>query len=92
MSSRCLRGARQTLENCRVPVVFEAPEFGGGNSTTGCVRFLESLGYRVLSLTPRGVRAFDPAAYSHNLLAVDSDDETVEHRLEGVRFPRSQNW
>ncbi|MEA2826039.1 MAG: hypothetical protein QOG43_478 [Actinomycetota bacterium] len=86
-----LSGARQTLKRSRAPVVFEAPEFGGGKGTAECVRLLESIGYRVYSLTPRGIRAFDPASYSHNLLAVDGDDRRAERVLRNVRFPRSQN-
>lgn len=86
-----LKGALHTLGNSRVPVVFEAPDFGGGSGTAACVQLLESIGYRVSSLTPRGTRAFDPAAHSHNLLATDRGDETIERRLQGARFPRSQN-
>lgn len=86
-----LRGSRHILERTRAPVVFEAPDFGGGSGTIECVRLLESIGYRVLSLTPRGVRAFESVTHSHNLLAVDCDDRAIEHRLRGARFPRSQN-
>ena len=86
-----LRGARHILKTTRVPVVFEAPDFGGGSDTIDCVRLLESTGYRVLSLTPRGVRNFSPVAYSHNLLAIDTGDVTIEARLQHARFPRSQN-
>ena len=86
-----LKGARRALERTRATVVFEAPDFGGGTGTIDCVRLLEAIGYRVFSLTPRGVRAFDPLAYSHNLLALDAGDRAIEHRLQGVRFPRSQN-
>jgi FkbM family methyltransferase len=86
-----LRGARRTLETTRPPVVFEAPDFGGGSGTAECVRFLDSIGYRVISLTTRGTRPFDPLEYSHNLLAVDHLDGTIEHRLRSTRFPRSQN-
>lgn len=86
-----LRGARHILRTTRVPIVFEAPDFGGGSNTIDCVRLLESTGYRVLSLTPRGVRAFHPVGYSHNLLAIDAGDGTIEARLQGARFLRSQN-
>ncbi|HEV2070688.1 MAG TPA: FkbM family methyltransferase [Acidimicrobiales bacterium] len=86
-----LRGARRTLQGTLVPVVFEAPEFGGGSGTIYCVELLESIGYRVLSLTPWGVRDFHPERYSHNLLAIDAGDGTIEARLQGARFPRSQN-
>lgn len=86
-----LRGAVSTLENTRAPVVFEAPDFAGGSGTTDCVALLESIGYSVFSLTTRGLQAFTPVAYSHNLLAVDRGDRTIGHRLGGARFPRNQN-
>lgn len=86
-----LTGARKTLETTHVPVVFEAPDFGGGDGTIDCVRLLESIGYRLLSLTTRGARAFDASSYSHNLLAVDRNDRTIQHKLEDARFPRTQN-
>lgn len=86
-----LRGARRTLEGARFPVVFEAPDFGRGSGTNDCVRLLESTGYDVFSLTPKGVRPFDPSAYSHNLLALSRRDATIQHRLVSARFPRSQN-
>jgi FkbM family methyltransferase len=85
-----LEGARRTLERTGVPVVFEAPDYGGGSGTLDCVRLLESIGYRVFSLTPSGLRSFDPGSYSHNLLAVHEDEQLLE-RLRTARFPRSQN-
>jgi FkbM family methyltransferase len=88
---RVLEGARQTLQHSRVPVVFEAPDFGGGSGTLRCVQLLETAGYKVLSLTPRGIRAFDPSSYSHNLLAIHRADHLTEGRLQKARFPLSQN-
>lgn len=86
-----LRGARHTLASTHVPVVFEAPDFGAGTGTLDCVRLLEEAGYRVFSLTPQGLRPFDPVAYSHNLLALDRGDDVIEHRLRSARFTRNQN-
>lgn len=86
-----LRGARNILQATHAPVVFEAPDFGGGRGTVDCVRLLESVGYAVFSLTTRGIRAFDPSTCSHNLLALDRSDRAIEHRLRDARFPRSQN-
>jgi FkbM family methyltransferase len=86
-----LAGARRTLERSRVPVVFEAPDFGGGAGTMGCIQLLHGLDYQVLSLTPRGLIDFDPSKYSHNLLAVHRSDERTGALLRGARFPRSQN-
>jgi FkbM family methyltransferase len=86
-----LQGASRTLHDAQVPVVFEAPDYGGGSGTLECVRLLESLNYRVFSLTPRGTRTFSPTGYSHNLLALHITDSTLARRLQRVRFPRNQN-
>lgn len=86
-----LTGACRTLEASKAPVVFEAPDLGGNSDTVNCVRLLESIGYSVSSLTPRGLKAFRGTDYSHNLLAIHSCDQSTRPRLEGVRFPRVQN-
>jgi FkbM family methyltransferase len=85
-----LEGSRRTLERTGAPVVFEAPDFGGGSGSLDCVQLLGSIGYQVFSLTPRGLRAFDAVSFSHNLLAVRDNQELLD-RLRTTRFPRSQN-
>lgn len=86
-----LEGAAGTLERTCAPVVFEAPEFGAGTGVIHCVTLLESLDYHTFSLTPSGIRSFDPSGFSHNLLALHRSDNTIEERLQGSRFARSQN-
>lgn len=86
-----MNGARNILERYRIPVVFEAPDFGGGDGTTDCVNLLEAIGYHIFSLTSRGLQPFTGAGYSHNLFAVYRGDQKVLQGLKAARFPRNQN-
>lgn len=48
-----LEGARRTLARTHPPVVSEAPVFGAGAGTVGCVCLLDSFGYREGSRSPQ---------------------------------------
>lgn len=80
------------LDSARPAVVFEAPDYGGGDRTGNVVAQFEEHGYSVWSLTTRGLQPFAAGNFTHNLLALHRrDHEPVRARISAVRFPRCQN-
>jgi FkbM family methyltransferase len=87
------RGMGRTLEHGRPVVVFEAPDtVGATGDTATIVALLGDAGYRVWSLTSRGLAPYRADDYSHNLLALHPEDHAaVLDDLRSTRFARNQN-